>query len=98
MNLINYLQFLEPMQENIIRFYSIASGLIVIVFVLWAVNSFITLIQRVYAAGRFLGSFYHRFLHSHMKSVIDKFFAFARKKEIKEINSSDEGCRTREAV
>mgnify|MGYP007063458949 CR=1 FL=1 len=78
MNLLNYWQFLEPMQDQFTRIYSAMSGIIAVILVLWVLNLIAGLIQRTFAIGKSLGSFYRRYLHSYLKTIAVKFFSMVR--------------------
>ncbi len=75
MSLVNYLQFLEPVQENFTRAYSVAMQVVAVILVLWLLNFIITMIQRVYSAGKVLGSFYRNYLHKFIRSIVIRVFS-----------------------
>tara|TARA_B100000029_G_scaffold66191_1_gene59064 strand:- start:215 stop:487 length:273 start_codon:yes stop_codon:yes gene_type:complete len=77
-NLVNYLQFFEPMQDQFTRIFSTFSGIIAFVLVLWLLNFFATLIQRTYSIGKAFGSFYRNYLHKYFKGIIVKILSFFR--------------------
>ena len=72
MNLVNYLQFLEPMQDQFTKIYSSLSGIIAVILVLWVINFVAALIQRTYATGKAFGSFYRNYVHRSLKGSILK--------------------------
>ena len=76
MNLVNYLQFLEPMQDQFTRIYSTMSGIIAVILVLWALNFIAGLIQRTYSTGKAFGGFYRNYLHRHLKHLVIKVLSF----------------------
>jgi len=79
---LNYLQFLEPMQDQLTRIYSAMSGIIAVILVLWVLNLIAGLIQRTFAIGKAIGSFYRRYLHSSLKTTLVKLSSLARNKSI----------------
>ncbi len=82
MNLVNYLQFMEPLQENLVKIYSTASDVITILLVLWCLNFIGGLIQRTYATGQAFGRFYRTYLHRYAKgSIIGVLTFFTRGKK-----------------
>ena len=72
MNLVNYIQFLEPLQENFTRVYSTASGVITVLVVLWLLNFVAGLIQRTYSIGKAFGNFYRSYLQRYIASFLSK--------------------------
>ncbi len=72
MNLVSYLQFLEPVQEHVSRIYSTASEIIVVLLALWCINLLAGLIHRTFTTGKFIGKFYRSYIHPYLKSVIIK--------------------------
>ena len=72
MNLVNYLQFLEPIQDNVTRFYSTTSEIITVLLVLWCLNFIAGLIQRTYATGRAFGNFYRSYLHRYIGAALNQ--------------------------
>ena len=70
MNVSDYLQFLEPIQEQLNKVYSIASlGLTVLIF-LWLFNFIVGLIQRTYSVGKAIGAFYRNYFHKYLRKAI----------------------------
>ncbi len=69
MNLINYAQLIEPMQDQFARIYSTMSGIIGVLLVLWILNFIAGLIHRTYMIGRAFGSFYRNYLHKYIKAI-----------------------------
>ena len=80
MNLFNYWQFLEPMQDQFTRIYSAMSGIIAILLVLWAINLLAGLVQRTYATGKAIGGFYRTYLHRYLKIVFIKLSSLGRER------------------
>ncbi len=78
MNLVNYLQFLEPMQDQFTRIYSALSGVIAVILVIWLLNFVATLIQRTYGIGKAFGGFYRNYLHRYIKVLIVKIRSFLK--------------------
>ena len=78
MNLVNYLQFLEPMQDQFTRVYSTLSGIIAVILILWAVNFIAGLIQRTYKTGKAFGGFYRNYLHKHVRDAFLKLYTLLR--------------------
>ena len=70
MNLINYLQFLEPMQEQVSRVYSTVSGILAVILIVWAINFIAGLIQKTYGLGVLIGKFYRNYLHKYIRSIV----------------------------
>ena len=89
MNLANYIQFLEPIQENVSRIYSTASEIITVLLVLWFLNFIAGLIQRTYATGKAFGNFYRNYLQRTFESVFLKIISFGK-------NKSQSGMHTRD--
>ncbi len=70
MNISDYLQFLEPIQEQLNRVYSIASLALTVLLGLWLFNLIVGLIQRTYSVGKAIGSFYRNFFHRYLRKSI----------------------------
>ena len=70
MNIVNYAQFLEPIQDNFTRIYSTMSGIIAIILILWTLNFIGGLIQRTYSIGKAFGSFYRYYMHNYLKGAV----------------------------
>ncbi len=70
MNISDYLQFLEPIQDQLSRFYSIASLAFTVLIGLWLFNFIVGLIQRTYSVGKALGSFYRNYFHKYIRKAI----------------------------
>jgi len=70
MNLPDFFPFLDPMQEQFSRIFSIFSGALVIIICLWMLNFIIGLIQRIYSIGKAIGTFYRNYLHGYLQSII----------------------------
>ena len=70
MSISDYLQFLEPIQEQLNKVYSIASLALTVLICLWLFNFIIGLIQRTYSVGKAIGSFYRNYFHKHLRKAI----------------------------
>ena len=70
MNLSDYLQFLEPIQEQLNKVYSIASLAITVLICLWLFNFIVGLIQRTYTVGKAIGGFYRNYFHKYIRKAI----------------------------
>ena len=70
MNISDYLQFLEPIQDQLNKIYSIASLALTVLIGLWFFNFFVGLIQRTYSVGKAIGSFYRNYFHRYIKVAI----------------------------
>ena len=89
MNLLNYLQFLEPMQDQFARVYSAMSGIIAVILILWVLNLIAGLIQRTFSTGKAFGSFYRRYLHNYLKIIATKILSLVRNKSIQSTLHAD---------
>ena len=72
MNPVNYLQFLEPMQDQFTKVYSTMSGIIGVILILWILNFIAGLIQKTYGIGKAFGGFYRNYLHKSFKGTFMK--------------------------
>ena len=70
MNISDYLQFLEPIQEQLNKVYSIASLALTVLICLWLFNFIIGLIQRTYSVGKAIGGFYRNYFHRYLRKAI----------------------------
>ncbi len=70
MNISDYLQFLEPIQDQLNKVYSIASLALTVLIVLWLFNFIVGLIQRTYSVGKAIGSFYRNYFHKYIRKAI----------------------------
>ena len=70
MNFSDYLQFLEPIQEQLNKFYSIASLALTLLICLWLFNFIVGLIQRIYSVGKAIGGFYRNYFHKYLRKAI----------------------------
>ena len=70
MNISDYLQFLEPIQEQLNKVYSIASLAITVLLCLWLFNFIVGLIQRTYSVGKAIGTFYRNYFHKYLRRGI----------------------------
>ena len=70
MNISDYLQFLEPIQEQLNNVYSIASLALTVLICLWFFNFIVGLIQRTYSVGKALGGFYRNYFHKYLRKAI----------------------------
>ena len=70
MNISDSLQFLEPIQDQLNKVYSIASLAITVLICLWLFNFVVGLIQRTYSVGKAIGSFYRNYFHKYLRKAI----------------------------
>ena len=70
MNFSDYLQFLQPIQEQLNKVYSIASLALTVLICLWLFNFLIGLIQRTYSVGKAIGGFYRNYFHKYLRKAI----------------------------
>ena len=70
MNISDYLQFLEPIQEQLNKVYSIASLALTVLLCLWLFNFIVGLIQRIYSVGKAIGGFYRNYFHKYLRKAI----------------------------
>ena len=70
MSISDYLQFLEPIQEQLDKVYSIASLAITVLICLWLFNFIVGLIQRTYSVGKAIGGFYRNYFHTYIRKAI----------------------------
>ncbi len=70
MNISDYLQFLDPIQEQLNKVYSIASLVLTVLISLWLFNFIVGLIQRTYSVGKAIGSFYRNYFHKYLRNVV----------------------------
>ena len=70
MNISDYLQFLEPIQDQLNKVYSIASLAITVLICLWLFNFIVGLIQRTYSVGKAIGGFYRNYFHKYLRKAI----------------------------
>ncbi len=70
MSISDYLQFLEPIQEQLNKVYSIASLALTVLIGLWLFNFIVGLIQRTYSVGKAIGSFYRNYFHKYIRKAI----------------------------
>ena len=70
MNISDYLQFLEPIQEQLNKVYSIASLALTVLICLWLFNFIVGLIQRIYSVGKAIGGFYRNYFHKYIRKAI----------------------------
>ena len=79
MNISDYLQFLEPIQEQLNKVYSIASLALTVLICLWLFNFMVGLIQRIYSVGKAIGGFYRNYFHKYIrKAIIGVFHTFSK--------------------
>ena len=79
MNISDYLQFLEPIQEQLNKVYSVASLALTVLVGLWLFNFVVGLIQRTYSVGKAIGSFYRNYFHKYIrKTILGVFSAFKK--------------------
>ena len=70
MNISDYLQFLDPIQEQLNKVYSIASLALTVLISLWLFNFIVGLIQRTFSVGKAIGSFYRNYFHKYLRKAI----------------------------
>ena len=70
MNISDYLQFLEPIQEQLNKVYSIASLALTVLICLWLFNFIVGLIQRTYSVGKAIGGVYRNYFHKFIRKAI----------------------------
>ena len=70
MSIPDYLQFLEPIQEQLNKVYSITSLALTVLICLWLFNFIVGLIQRTYSVGKAIGSFYRNYFHKYLRKAI----------------------------
>ena len=70
MTLVNFLDFLEPIQNHFTRLYSTASEIIVVLLILWVLNFVAGLVQKTFSIGKACGGFYRAYLHRHFKAAL----------------------------
>tara|TARA_B100000579_G_scaffold297898_1_gene247927 strand:- start:101 stop:355 length:255 start_codon:yes stop_codon:yes gene_type:complete len=70
MSISDYLQFLEPIQDQLNKVYSIASLVITVLIGLWLFNFIVGLIQRTYSVGKAIGGFYRNYFHKYLRKAI----------------------------
>ena len=70
MDLINYLTFLEPIQDKFEMTFSTLSGVLLVLFLLWMINFIVSLIQKTYLTGKAIGSFYRNYIHFSLKLIV----------------------------
>ncbi len=79
MTISDYLQFLEPIQDQLNKVYSIASLAITVLISLWLFNFIVGLIQRTYSVGKAIGGFYRNYFHKYLrKAILGIFNTFKR--------------------
>ena len=98
MNLVNYLQFLEPVQEHVTRVYSTASEIITVLLVLWCLNFIAGMIQRTYAIGQAFGRFYRNYLHSFFKKLTSQLVSFRKGKGTDQAVNNSSSRHARQAI
>ena len=70
MSIPDYLQFLEPIQDQLNKVYSIASLALTLLICLWLFNFIVGLIQRTYSVGKAIGSFYRNYFHKYLRKAM----------------------------
>ena len=70
MNISEYLQFLDPIQEQLNKVYSITSLALTVLICLWLFNFVVGLIQRTYSVGKAIGTFYRNYFHKYLRRGI----------------------------
>ena len=67
MSFSDYLKFLEPLQEQLDKVYSIASLALTVLIALWLFNFVAGLIQRAFQVGKVSGSLYRNYFHPYLR-------------------------------
>ena len=98
MNLVNYLQFLEPVQEHVTRVYSTASEIITVLLVLWCINFIVGMIQKTYATGQAFGHFYRNYLHGFLQKLTTQLFSFRKDKQTDQGSANSTHRQARQAT
>ena len=70
MSISDYLQFLEPIQDQLNKVSSIASLALTVLICLWLFNFIVGLIQRTYSVGKAIGTFYRNYFHKYLRKGI----------------------------
>ena len=70
MNISDYLQFLEPIQEQLNKVTSIAFLALTVLTFLWLYNFIVGLIQKTYSMGKGIGGFYRNYFHKSLRKAI----------------------------
>ena len=70
MHISESLQFLEPIQEQLNKVYSITSLALTVLICLWLFNFVVGLIQRIYSVGKAIGGFYRNYVHKYLRKGI----------------------------
>jgi len=70
MNISDYLQFLEPIQEQLNKVTSIAFLALTVLTFLWLYNFIVGLIQKTYSMGKGIGGFYRNYFHKYLRKAI----------------------------
>ena len=70
MHISESLQFLEPIQEQLNKVYSITSLALTVLICLWLFNFIVGLIQRTYTVGKAIGGFYRNYFHKYIRKAI----------------------------
>ena len=70
MSISDYLQFIEPIQDQLNKVYSIASLALTVLICLWLFNFIVGLIQRTYSVGKAIGTFYRNYFHKYLRKGI----------------------------
>ena len=95
MNLVNYLQFLEPVQDHVAQVYSTTSEIITVILVIWCINFVAGMIHRTYASGYAFGLFYRSYIHPYLKAIVYYLFKALRltisKNEERGVNPARQG-------
>ncbi len=90
MNVVDYLQFLEPVQHNVSRVYSTTSGILTVLIFLWCLNIVVGLTQKIFATGKAVGTFYHNYLQKYFRLLSKSIFNLLHKKQFNENSKSSD--------
>ncbi len=96
MNFVNYMHYLEPIQEHVTRFYSTTSEIITVLLVIWLLNFFAGMVHRTYSSGKALGGIYWKYFHKYIKSLNNLVMTFLQKRLFGPAKSENKNCTVRQ--
>ncbi len=70
MNLTNIIKLIEPLQDQLSGFYSVATLILSLLIILWSINFIASLISRTFLLGKTLGSFYRNYIHRYIRPFV----------------------------
>ncbi len=88
MNFSDYLQFLQPIQEQLNKFYSIASLAITVLVALWLFKFVAGLIQTIFSMGKAFGGLYRNYFHKYLRSSMLRLGGFFMTKRSVDSNTN----------